>query len=70
MDTENKNKYILFVNNFLKFITDKKTLISSLSFCVLILLLIIFTTNTTFNIEPSYRHTQPLSLFSNRLYDL
>jgi hypothetical protein len=72
---EFKNRHSIFIINFLKFLTDKKTLCSCSSLCILIIILFVFympimdsTPEYTF---PSYSYSHnPGSLFSNMPYDL
>jgi len=70
---EFKSRHSLFIINFFKFLTDKKTLCSCSSLCLLIIILLVFfmpMMNTSEYTFPSYSYNNPDSLFSNMPYDL
>ena len=68
MDQETKNKTIIFMTNFIKFLTDRKTIFSSSSLCILIIIFCILYLPTNQIIK--YKFTPSNSLFSNMPYDL
>ena len=66
---EFKNKTTIFIKNFIKFLTNKKTIILSSSLCILIMILIILNIPATEKVV-EYDFVDSGGLFSNMPYDL
>lgn len=68
-EQEIRNRHHLFAVNFAKFLTDKKTIISCSSLCILIIILLLLFMPTTPKIN-NYNFHRSNSLFSHMPYDL